>query len=101
MPTGGLSVAALVIAIDIPDAAALESRARLDWCEAKLSACHESCKARRTRADTCNDRCSTDLCGLHWRESFGSFIDRRIEENAAPHFRSVFIGLSQLRRVGL
>jgi hypothetical protein len=94
----GLSVAALLIVTAIPDAAALESGTRLDRCETKLSACYESCKASGTRADICNNRCSTDLCGLHWRESFGAFIDRRIEENAAPQFRYVFIGLSRFRR---
>lgn len=58
-----------------------EDRKTLDRCEAKLTACYDTCKAEKP-AGLCNVQCSTVLCGLPWQEPFGVFIDRRIEEKA-------------------
>lgn len=68
--------------------------ARLDKCQIQLGACYDACKSRGTAPRLCDMGCTTDQCGLPWRESYGAFIDRRIEENAAttPH---KFIGLKR------
>ncbi len=58
-----------------------EDRAALDRCEVKLSACYEICKTEKPSL-LCNEQCSTVLCGFAWREGYGRFIDRRIEETA-------------------
>jgi hypothetical protein len=71
-------------------------RARLDRCEAQLGACYESCKARAS-PKACNEKCTTGQCGLPWKESYGAFIDRRIEETAA-RTRYKFIGLNRMTR---
>ena len=72
------------------------TRERLDKCQEKLTHCYERCKARGKAPKACNKNCTTAQCGLPWRESYGDFIDRRIEENAA-RAPSKFIGLKRLR----
>ncbi len=75
------------------------TREVLDRCEAKLTACYETCKGRGTSPSTCDKSCTTDQCGLPWNESFGAFIDRRIEELAAPFDRKTnFTGLSKIKQ---
>ena len=76
-----IAIAALAFAAGFEPAGA-EDRAILDRCEAKLTACYDTCKAEKP-AQLCNVQCSTVLCGLAWRESFGAFQDRRIEETAS------------------
>ena len=75
-----IAIAVLAFAAGFEPAGA-EDRATLDRCEAKLSTCYDTCKAEKP-AGLCNAQCSTALCGLPWRESFGGFIDRRVEEVA-------------------
>jgi hypothetical protein len=71
-------------------------RAHLDQCQAQLAACYETCKSEGMPPKNCSDRCTTDQCGLPWREGYGAFLDRRIEENAAP-VSTAFIGLKRLK----
>jgi hypothetical protein len=85
---------AIVVMVGTP-AMAID-RARLDRCQAQLGACYDVCKSRGTTPKLCNRKCTTRLCGLPWQESFGSFLDRRIEENAARTW-SEFTGLKRLR----
>jgi hypothetical protein len=72
------------------------NHARLDRCQARLEACYDACKSRGTTPKLCNQKCTTRLCGLPWKESYGSFLDRRIEESAA-RTRNGFIGLKRLK----
>jgi hypothetical protein len=72
-------------------------RSSLDGCQARLGACYDACKAHGTAPKICNHECSTRRCGLPWNESYGAFLDRRIEENAA-RTRNRFIGLKRLKR---
>jgi len=58
-------------------------RGRLDRCQDMLGACYDICKSHGTPAKLCNKKCTTDLCGLPWKESYGSFLDQRIEDDAA------------------
>jgi hypothetical protein len=71
-------------------------RARLDRCQAQLGACYDQCKSRGTDPKVCNQKCSTGRCGLYWDESYGAFLDRRIEENAAGT-QNGFVGLKRLK----
>jgi hypothetical protein len=71
-------------------------RAHLDRCQAQLTACYEACKAKGTDARTCDRGCTTDQCGLPWRESYGAYIDRRIEETAAQ-VPNTFVGLKKTK----
>jgi hypothetical protein len=71
-------------------------RVRLDRCQAELGVCYDSCKSRGTAPGLCDIQCTTDRCGLPWRESYGAFLDRRIEENAA-RTPNKFIGLHRLK----
>jgi hypothetical protein len=71
-------------------------RAELDRCQAQLTACYETCKSQGVAPKTCSDRCTTDQCGLPWREPYGAFLDRRIEETAAPVSTS-FVGLRRIK----
>ncbi len=73
--------------------------AHLDRCQAKLGACYESCKLHGTAPKACNENCTTDKCGLPWKESYGAFIDRRIEDHAA-RAPSKFIGLNRMKGRG-
>lgn len=70
--------------------------ARLNKCQTQLGVCYDSCKSGGTAPAVCNVRCTTDRCGLPWRESYGAFLDRRIEENAA-RTPNRFIGLHRLK----
>lgn len=85
---------AVVLAIGTP-AWAIDG-ARLDRCHTQLTACYEECKALGIAAKKCNGQCTTNRCGLPWKESYGAFIDRRIEENAA-RVPNKFIGLKRLK----
>jgi hypothetical protein len=71
-------------------------RAQLDRCQAQLAACYETCKSQGVAPKTCSERCTTDQCGLPWREPYGAFLDRRIEENAAP-VSTAFVGLRRIK----
>jgi hypothetical protein len=71
-------------------------RARLDECQSQLGVCYDRCKTRGNDPKFCNRKCSTGRCGLPWNESYGSFLDRRIEENGA-RTRNKFIGLKRLK----
>jgi hypothetical protein len=71
-------------------------RAHLDRCQAQLATCYETCKSQGVAAKTCSERCTTDQCGLPWRETYGAFLDRRIEENAAP-VSTAFVGLRRIK----
>ncbi len=82
-------IAALAFAAGFEPAHA-EDRAALDRCEAKLSSCYESCKAKKS-GQLCNEQCSTVLCGFAWREGYGRFIDRRIEETAQTKFPGLML----------
>lgn len=74
------------------------SRELLDRCEAKLTACYETCKSRGVSPSACDKSCTTDQCGLPWRETFGAFIDRRIEELAASFDKKTSLtGLSKIK----
>ena len=72
-------------------------RARLDRCQAQLGACYERCCKSRATPKACNEKCTTDQCGLHWKETYGAFVDRRIEENASRRTRKKFIGLNRMK----
>jgi hypothetical protein len=69
----------------------------LDKCQEQLIGCYETCKANGNAAKACSDSCTTDQCGLPWREGFAAFIDRRIEENAVQP--TGFVGLSRMKGV--
>jgi hypothetical protein len=71
-------------------------RAHLDRCQTQLTACYETCKSQGVAPKICSDRCTTDQCGLPWREAYGAFLDRRIEENAAP-VSTTFVGLRRIK----
>lgn len=83
----------LLIAFLIATAAHAVERQTLDRCERQLSTCYEQCKKQST-GFFCDGKCSTSICGLSWNESFGAFIDRRIEETAG-----MATGLSGLSKV--
>ncbi|MGO8779100.1 MAG: hypothetical protein ACLQKK_09330 [Rhodomicrobium sp.] len=85
---------AVILAIGTP--AWANDGARLDRCHTQLSNCYEECKARGIAAKNCNRQCTTNQCGLPWNESYGAFLDRRIEENAA-RVPNKFIGLKRLK----
>jgi hypothetical protein len=87
-------IVAIVLAVSSP--ALATDRVLLDQCEKQLAACYGSCKAQSNASEKCNAQCTTDQCGLPWRESYGAFIDRRIEENANP-VPTVFVGLKRLK----
>jgi hypothetical protein len=71
-------------------------RAQLDRCQTQLAACYETCKSEGVAPKTCSERCTTDQCGLPWRETYGAFLDRRIEESAAP-VPTGFVGLRRIK----
>jgi hypothetical protein len=71
-------------------------RAQLDRCQTQLSACYETCKSEGVASNICDARCTTDQCGLPWREAYGAFLDRRIEETAAP-VTTTFTGLRRIK----
>ena len=71
----------------------------LKQCEKQLSDCYSACKAKWNSTEKCNAQCTTDQCGLPWRESYGAFIDRRIEENAAQ-VPTAFVGLKRMKAAG-
>jgi hypothetical protein len=84
-------IAALALAAGFEPAKA-EDRATLDRCEAQLTACYKACKASEKKpSDLCNVQCSTVLCGLAWRESFGAFLDRRVEETAKTNLPGLML----------
>lgn len=85
---------AVLLAIGMP-ALAIDG-ARLERCHTQLTACYEECKDRGIAAKKCNWQCTTNQCGLPWKESYGAFVDRRIEENAA-RVPNKFIGLKRLK----
>jgi hypothetical protein len=85
---------AIILIMGTPASAV--DHARLDRCQARLGACYESCKSHGTTPNACNEKCTTDQCGLWWKESYGAFIDRMIEENAA-RAPSKFIGLNRMK----
>ncbi len=87
-------VVAIVLAVSSRTLAA--ERTLLDRCEKQLAACYGTCKAQSSTSEKCNQRCTTDQCGLPWRESYSAFIDRRIEENATP-VPTAFIGLQRIK----
>jgi hypothetical protein len=87
-------VVAIILAVSSPTLAA--DRILLDQCEKQLSACYSNCKAQSNAAERCNTQCTTNLCGLPWRESYGAFIDRRIEGNATQ-VAIPFVGLQQMK----
>jgi hypothetical protein len=67
----------------------------LDRCQQQLTGCYEACKANGKAAKACSDSCTTERCGLPWREGFAAFIDRRIEESAVRP--TGFVGLSRMK----
>jgi hypothetical protein len=71
-------------------------RVQLDRCQTQLAACYETCKSQGVAPKICSERCTTDQCGLPWREAYGAFLDRRIEENAAP-VSTAFVGLKRIK----
>jgi hypothetical protein len=71
-------------------------RAHLDRCQAQLAGCYETCKSQGEAPKICSDKCTTDQCGLPWREGYGAFLDRRIEEAAAP-VSTTFVGLRRIK----
>jgi len=85
---------AVIFAIGTP-AWAIDG-ARLERCHTQLTTCYEECKARGIAAEKCDRQCTTNQCGLPWKESYGAFIDRRIEENAA-RVPNKFLGLKRLK----
>lgn len=74
-------------------------KVQLDRCQEQLSVCYEDCKSKSVAPKLCSEGCTTDQCGLPWRESFGAFLDRRIEESAAPAV-TTFIGLKRVKGKG-
>ena len=84
----------IIVMIGTPALAVVDG-ARLDRCQAQLGACYESCKERAS-PKACNEKGTTDQCGLPWKESYGAFIDRRIEETAA-RTQHKFIGLNRMK----
>ncbi len=88
-------VVAIVLAVNSPTLAV--DRVLLDRCEKQLAACYGNCKAQSNAPGRCDKQCTTDKCGLPWRESYGAFVDRRIEENATP-VPTAFIGLQRIKR---
>jgi hypothetical protein len=86
---------ALTVATPFP-APALD-RKTLDGCEAKLGALYEGCKREHTPSE-CNRGLTTRLCGAQfWNEPYAAFLDRRIEESAAPGMPYAFTGLTKLK----
>jgi hypothetical protein len=73
------------------------SKVALDQCERTLGQCYENCKARGTAPLSCNRQCTTDKCPLPWTETYGAFLDRRIEDLASPRRRTEFAGLTKLK----
>jgi hypothetical protein len=71
-------------------------RALLDRCQTQLAACYETCKSQGAAPKLCSNKCTTDQCGLPWREGYGAFLDRRIEESAAP-VTTAFVGLQRIK----
>jgi hypothetical protein len=67
----------------------------LNRCQQQLTSCYEACKASGKVAKACSDSCTTDQCGLPWREGFAAFMDRRIEETAVQP--TGFVGLSRMK----
>jgi hypothetical protein len=65
-------------------------RAHLDRCEEQLSACYETCKSKGVSPKLCSNSCTTDQCGLPRRESYGAFLDRRIEEKRRTSVNQVY-----------
>jgi len=84
------------IAITMGAQALAADRAHLDQCQAQLATCYETCKSQGVAPNSCSDRCTTDQCGLPWREAYGAFLDRRIEESAAP-VSTEFVGLRRIK----
>ena len=84
-----IAIAALAFAAGFEPAHS-EDRATLDRCEAQLTSCYEVCKAEKA-AQLCNVQCSTVLCGLAWRESYGAFLDRRVEETAKTNLPGLML----------
>jgi hypothetical protein len=74
-----------------------KTAAELDQCERILTAAYEQCLARGSLKDFCARTVTTRDCGYRWGEAYFTFLDRRIEENAAKHpDRRNFTGLSKL-----
>jgi hypothetical protein len=96
---GGLTPRTLTIAglaIVMGAQAWATDRAQLDRCQTQLAACYETCKSQGVAPKLCSERCTTDQCGLPWREAYGAFLDRRIEESAAP-VSTTFVGLRRMK----
>jgi hypothetical protein len=73
------------------------SKAALDQCERKLRKCSDDCEAAGDAPSKCNKQCKTDMCPLPWTETYGAFLDRRIEDLAAQHRGPTFAGLTRLK----
>jgi hypothetical protein len=86
---------AIILIAGMP--ASAMDRARLDRCQAQLGVCYDACKSSGTAPKVCDRKCTTGRCGLPWTESYGSFLDRRIEENAARTGLS-HLGVSELHQ---
>jgi hypothetical protein len=84
------------IALTIGAQAWATDRAHLDRCQTQLAACYETCKSQGEAPKICSNKCTTDQCGLPWREAYGAFLDRRIEETAAP-VSTTFVGLRRIK----
>ncbi len=73
-------------------------RGHLDRCETALTRCYEHCLAQGHAPSACNHACTTrTTCALAWTETYGQFIDRRIEDDAAERQATPFAGLTKLR----
>jgi hypothetical protein len=84
------------VALSMGTQALAADRALLDRCQVQLSACYETCKTQGVAPKICDGKCTTDQCGLPWREAYGAFLDRRIEETAAP-VTTAFTGLRRIK----
>jgi hypothetical protein len=73
------------------------SRYALDHCERTLRTCYEDCEAKGAAPSNCNKQCTTDKCSLPWTETYGAFLDRRIEDLPTGRTRIAFVGLTRLK----
>lgn len=96
------AVTAIALCTTFPLVVQAINRARLDACEQYLGNGYERCKLCMS-SDACNAEWTTDKCQLPWRETYGAFADRRLEESAAPiplgSNRKAFVGLNRLKPV--
>jgi hypothetical protein len=92
-------IASIAMLVGVPKASAEGSisKAALDQCERTLSKCYEDCEAKGAAPSTCNKQCTTDKCPLPWTETYGTFLDRRIEDLPAGQRRTAFVGLTRLK----